>query len=308
MSKHQIVDCHLHIYDSKERGQHEKKEYAIWEYGRKTDVQYSKYGGDLEDTLQAMRESNVNKAAALSYLPVTIANLRQNASLANQENNASEINMKISQIILESNVANCELARKHSDLLPFILIDPRAMNPVESEAHLREMVAHGAKGVKLHPTLQRFYPNDKRMRSIYKTCVDLAIPILSHSGSARGAEQYAEPEAFVEVLKEFPKLTLILAHLGGGSWQQTLNIAKKYQNACFDCSEIIEWLGAPSAPTPHELAELIKKIGPHRVMMGSDFPWYDLDRTVHLISALPVLSDEEKRGILGENATQILEI
>src|SRR5208337_1177571 len=131
-----------------------------------------------------MRESNVNKAAALSYLPVTIANLRQNVSLANQENNTSEINMKISQMIFESNVANCEFARKHSDLLPFILIDPRAMSPVESEVHLREMVTHGAKGVKLHPILQRFYPNDKRMRSIYKTCVDLSIPILSHSGSA----------------------------------------------------------------------------------------------------------------------------
>jgi hypothetical protein len=307
MSKHQIIDCHVHIYDSKERGQHEKKEYEIWEYGRKTGVQYSKYGGDLEDTLQAMHESNVNKAAALSYLPVTIANLRQNA-LANQENSVSVINLKISQMLLESNVANCELARIHSDLLPFILIDPNAMSPDESEAHLREMVTHGAKGVKLHPILQRFYPNDKRMRPIYKTCVDLAVPILSHSGSARGAEQYAEPDAFVEVLKEFPRLTLILAHLGGGSWQQTLNIAKKYQNACFDCSEIIEWLGAPSAPTPHELAELIKKIGPHRVMMGSDFPWYDLDRTVHLISTLPVLSDEEKQGILGENATQILGI
>jgi len=307
MSKHQIIDCHVHIYDSKERGQHEKKEYEIWEYGRKADVQYSKYGGDLEDTLQAMRESNVNKAAVLSYLPVTIANLRQSASLPNHEN--GEVNLKISHMLLESNIASCELARKHSDLIPFILLDPHAMSPDESEAHLRELAAqHGAKGVKLHPVLQRFYPKDKRMWPIYKTCVDLAIPILSHSGSARGPEQYAEPEAFVEVLKEFPKLTLILAHLGGGSWQQTLNVATKYQNACFDCSEIIEWLGAPSAPTPHEVAKLIKKIGPHRVMMGSDFPWYDLDRTVHLISTLPVLSDEEKQGILGENATQILGI
>ena len=41
-------------------------------------------------------------------------------------------------------------------------------------------------------------------------------------------------------------------------------------------------------------------------MMGSDFPWYDLDHTVERIMELPVLSNEEKEGILGANAVRIL--
>ena len=48
-----------------------------------------------------------------------------------------------------------------------------------------------------------------------------------------------------------------------------------------------------------ELARLIQDIGTDRVMMGSDFPWYDLDQTVDRVMTLPLLSMEEKEGIIG---------
>ena len=43
-----------------------------------------------------------------------------------------------------------------------------------------------------------------------------------------------------------------------------------------------------------------------RVMMGSDYPWYDLDHTVERVLALPLLAEEEKHAILGANALAIL--
>ena len=52
--------------------------------------------------------------------------------------------------------------------------------------------------------------------------------------------------------------------------------------------------------------ELIRAVGPGRVMMGSDFPWYDIGHTVTLVRELSGLSDTEKRGILGENALRFL--
>ena len=41
----------------------------------------------------------------------------------------------------------------------------------------------------------------------------------------------------------------------------------------FDCCEIIDWTGSPNGPSEVELARLIRDIGSHRVVMGSDFPW-----------------------------------
>ena len=55
-----------------------------------------------------------------------------------------------------------------------------------------------------------------------------------------------------------------------------------------------------------ELARLIRDIGTRRVMMGSDYPWYDLDNTVDRVMSLPLLAEEEKERILGANAEEIL--
>ena len=307
MTTNVVIDCHMHIYPTKSLPREEKQTYDVWEYGRKPRVRLSKYDGDLDDALQAIRESGTSKAVAISHLLVTIANLRRNAGQSGSK--ARDVEATIAQMLNDSNLSICEHARKHAELVPFAIVDPHAATPEETNAQLLELVRnHGARGVKIHPVLQQFFPTDKKMWPTYRTCADLGIPILSHSGLARGLEQYSEPRAFVEVLREFPKLTLVLAHLGGGAWQQTLEVARKYQNAYFDCSEVVEWAGAPSAPSPRELAQLIKSVGPQRVMMGTDFPWYDLDRTIELVNALPILSEEEKEGILGTNATHILGI
>ena len=99
-----------------------------------------------------------------------------------------------------------------------------------------------------------------------------------------------------------------MAHLGNGSWRQTIELAKAHPNAIFDTSEISEWYGATLAPTPEQLARMIKEIGPERVMLGTDFPWWTPTHCAERIMDLPVLSQEEKEGILGANAARILGI
>ena len=68
------------------------------------------------------------------------------------------------------------------------------------------------------------------------------------------------------------------------------------------------WTEALNAPSNLELAQMIKEIGPERVMMGSDFPWYDVAYSADWVMRLPVLSREEKEGILGANAQRILRL
>jgi predicted TIM-barrel fold metal-dependent hydrolase len=187
-------------------------------------------------------------------------------------------------------------------------VDPWALSPNQNVEHLREMADRGARGIKLHPVAQRFEPNDPRMRPVYDACEELGLVVLSHTGSARGGEPFAEPHAFADVLARHPRLTVVLAHLGGGSWRQTLGLARAFPEVTFDLCEIVEWTGAPNAPTDEDLARMIREIGPERVMLGTDFPWYDLDRTVELVMDLPVLSTGEKEQILGANAVGRLDL
>jgi predicted TIM-barrel fold metal-dependent hydrolase len=165
---------------------------------------------------------------------------------------------------------------------------------------------HGARGLKLHGAVQGFSMADERLWPVYGLCQELGLPVLGHGGPDRQGGGFAEPKAFGAMLKAFPRLKVIIAHMGGATWRQSPEIAALYPNAFFDCCEIIEWTGAPNAPSDEELARLIRTVGPDRVMMGSDFPWYDLDHSVQRVSELPVLSAAEKEAIMGANAMRIL--
>ncbi len=72
----------------------------------------------------------------------------------------------------------------------------------------------------------------------------------------------------------------------------------------------LSWLGkyVPISIPPEELARLIRDIGPERVMLGTDFPWWSPAHCVQGIMDMPVLSQSEKEAILGANAARILGI
>ncbi len=311
-----IIDSHMHVYKTKEEGYRRKISVyprLIWEYGEKPDVQYSEYDGDLSDVLESMKKGGYSKAVLVHHFGA--ARVRQNAMSrldeglsSNQKGKAiREIDLHVKEQLKEFNKWGCQLTQGHPELVPFINADPRALPGQESAEHIRDMVeSYGAKGIKLHPVTQQFFMSDKVMWPIYETCIELGIPIVAHTGPAQSGGPSSEPETFAGALEAFPDLTIVLAHMGGGAWQQTLEIAERYPNAYFDCCEIMEWIGAPNAPTDQQFAQLIRDIGPERVLLGTDFPWYDLSRSVEIIMSLPVLSKEEKEGILGANALRVL--
>jgi predicted TIM-barrel fold metal-dependent hydrolase len=310
-----LVDVHMHLYESKALGEWWKEAYQIWEYGeRPSSVRFSRYGGDLEDALRAMREAGFSRAVSVNLFARDLAREEALRELppglpdAERQRALAEIDRTMPERLRAWNRWACELV-KGTPITPYIGLDPWVLSPEDGARHLRDMVEnHGARGIKLHPVVQRFRMDDPRMLPIYRAAVDLGVVVLAHSGPARDGQPYGEPRAFGEVLRQFPDLTLVLAHLGGGAWGQTRELARSFPNACFDLCEIVEWLGAERAPTPAELAGLIQEIGAHRVMLGTDFPWYDLDRTAALVRGLPRLSEEEKEGILGQNALRILRL
>ena len=308
------IDSHLHLYETKEIGAFEKGDYGIWEYGQKADVKFSAYDGDLEDTLDAMESAGFAKAIVVNLFSTrgvmerAVSGMSGRMSASEREEEVRKVEAGYAEALRKFNVGACERVKGHDNLIPYIALDAIAMPGEEGAAHLREMVEqHGARGVKLHGPAQGFNMSDERMWPSYDACQELGLPIVAHSGPDKLGAGYAEPRAFAGMLAAFPDLKVIIAHMGGGTWGQAHAIAEAFPNAYFDCCEIIEWVGgATNAPSEEEFAQLIRDIGPSRVFMGSDFPWYDLDRTVDQVMALPVLSSEEKEGMLGAYAQEAL--
>ena len=308
------IDTHLHLYETKAVGAFEKGDYGIWEYGEKPGVKFSEYDGDLEDTLEAMDAAGVHKALVVNLFSTrgvmerTVAEMTGRLSASEREAAIRKVEAGYANDLREFNVGACERVKGHDNLFPYIALDAIAMPGEEGAAHLREMVEeYGARGVKLHGPAQGFNMSDERMWPAYRACQEMGMPIVAHSGPDKLGMGYAEPRAFAGMLAAFPDLKVVIAHMGGGTWGQTRELADAYANAYFDCCEIIEWVGgATNAPGEEEFAQLIRDIGPSRVFMGSDFPWYDLDRTIEQVMGLPLLSNEEKEGMLGAYAERAL--
>ncbi|HYM95719.1 MAG TPA: amidohydrolase family protein, partial [Candidatus Sulfotelmatobacter sp.] len=210
------IDAHMHLYPRREDGLREKATYEIWEYGQKPDVAFSSFGGDVEDAETAMRQGGFNHAVVTNLFAVALLP-------EDQHQDSREVQ---AQRLIAANRRVCGIGASHPKLSIFVAADPTVLGGEAGAAHLREMVErHGAKGIKIHPVVQQFMPDDSRMYPIYRTCVELGIPVLSHSGPARGGTPWAEPNSFANVVRSFPDLVLILAHLGGGAWRQTAAFA-----------------------------------------------------------------------------------
>ena len=310
-----IVDGHMHVYETRERALWGKGNYEIWEYGEKAGVHSSELAGDVDDALDALGAAGAASAVIVNLFGVERARQRAIFELPadltpqERERRTELIETSIGDRLRASNEWTCGLAKQYPQFVPFIAADPWALPVHEMCEHIVDQARNnGARGIKLHGIVQQVRMNDRRMWPIYRTCVEEGMPVIAHSGPARGPVQFSEPRAFADVLEAFPDLVLVLAHLGGGAWSQTKELADAYPQVSFDCSEIMAWTGGSKAPTNLELAHIIKEIGPDRVMMGSDFPWYDVDYSADWVKSLPVLSREEKEGILGANAQRILRL
>ena len=69
--------------------------------------------------------------------------------------------------------------------------------------------------MKLHPDIQAFALDDPRALKIFELCERENVPALLHTGDYR--YDYSNPNRLLPVLKAYPSLTVIGAHLGGWS-------------------------------------------------------------------------------------------
>jgi uncharacterized protein len=312
VSRPPVVDVHVHLSETKAIGQLAKSGYEIWEYGAKGDVAFGAADGDLDDLRRAMRTGGIDHVVVVNSFSMDEVRERRLAGLDDRAGPASarvpDTASPMAFELIRFNRWLVDAVSSIPEITPFVAVDPWLLAPAECAEHLADMRERGARGVKIHPVEQRFHVGDPRMLPVYQTCVDLDLTVLAHSGPSRSGTQVADPHAFVDVLRSVPRLRLVVAHLGGASWQQIPKLAQSCPQALFDLSEIVAWVGAPNAPTADELVRLVRGVGIDRVLFGSDFPWYDPGAMARGVRELPDLSEGECEAILGGNAARALSL
>ena len=167
------------------------------------------------------------------------------------------------------------------------------------EAEVDEIINLGLKGVKLHPDIQKFKIDDPRMLKIYELC-EGRLPILLHTGDSRF--DYSNPNRVKPVLDRYKNLTVIGAHLGGWSvWDEAVKVLPQYENFYVDCSSSFYTLSAEKAK------ELIMAYGTKKVLFGTDYPMWDMQKEIDSFMNLD-LTEEEREDILCKNACRMFGI
>lgn len=292
----------MHLHPTAEEGRRLVGDHPIVEYGEAVGVERGTRAGTVPDGLAALAAARVDHACVLNSFELPGVPFPPGGRWPPRPPHP-----EYAGELRERDRWLCQVGSEHPELLPFVTVNPAVQSAAEAATHVAAMTdEHGARGLKLHTIGLRAHPGEAALDPTFAVCAERRLPVVAHCGPDRHGAGFSLPAAFAPVLERHPDLPLVLAHLGGAAWRETAAFAAAFPRARFDLSEIVAWTGAPHAPSAVELVALIREIGPERVLMGSDFPWYEPAQTVAQVEALPGLGDEERAAILGANAAALL--
>jgi hypothetical protein len=189
-----------------------------------------------------------------------------------------------------------------------------SVDPHKGEAAVAEVAniaALGLQGVKFHPSLQAFAPDDPAYAPIFAACAEHGLLALFHTGtSGIGARQpggqgirldYARPILLDPVAAAHPDLTVVAAHFGWPWHMELIAMALHKTNVHIDISG---W--SPRRIPPEVIGELRGRLR-GQFVWGSDFPFLTPERCLAEFEALG-LPEEVLNQVLHLNAARILRL
>jgi len=208
-----------------------------------------------------------------------------------------------------SNDQVVEFAAANADVaIPFASINPR--RGAEAVREARRLVGSGAvKGLKLHPPMQEFWPNDRLAYPLYEVFAEAKLPVVFHTGHSgigtgmRGGGgvrlKYGQPMPIDDVAVDFPDMPIVLAHPSFPWQDEAISICLHKPQVYIDLSG---WSPKYFSPTLVQYANTLLR---HKVLFGSDYPMLTPDRWLADFEKIGI-RDEVRPLILKENAARLL--
>lgn len=208
-----------------------------------------------------------------------------------------------------SNDEVLNFANENDDIaIPFISIDPH--RGAEGVAEAKRFLSTGkVHGLKLHPPVQQFFPDERIAYPLYEVFAEAKLPVIFHTGHSgigtglRGGGgirlKYGTPLPIDDVAVDFPDMPIIMAHPSFPWQDEALSICLHKPNVYIDLSG---WSPKYFAPQLVQYANTLLK---HKVLFGSDYPLITPDRWIADLDKTAI-REEVRPLILKENALKLL--
>ena len=209
------------------------------------------------------------------------------------------------------------LARRHPDrFVAFCAVEPHRASALELLTTAVE--DWGAKGLKLVPNAS-FSLDDDCVNPLLEKLSARGLPMLAHTGQwpGYGGGMFCHPSRLERVLRDFPRLIVVAAHMAGLWWRDLVGLARQYDNLWCDISALQPGVVENYPRVCSVLRRVLDAFGPRRVLFGSDGPVMDLSMSrtewVQVVARLPQdapggtqFTAAEIRAVLHDNAERLL--
>jgi uncharacterized protein len=269
---------------------------------------------DVHVHLEAMDEGTATDSAAKKYFGESGAS-REPKALAEYYRSRKmafvifAVDEKLTGRPRVTNEEVIQFAAANADVaIPFCSIDPH--RGAEGVREARQLVSQGlVRGLKLHPPIQQFFPDDKLAYPLYEVFAEARLPVVfhtGHSGIGTGMPggggvrlKYGNPMPIDDVAVDFPNLPIIMAHPSFPWQDEAISICLHKPNVYIDLSG---WSPKYFSPTLIQYANSRLK---NKVMFGSDYPHITPDRWIADFEKIGI-REEVRPLILKENAIKLL--
>ena len=156
-------------------------------------------------------------------------------------------------------------------------------------------------GVKIHPVIHETKIDSKLYKPLWEYATTNNIVISAHTWSPytdNPKQFHGNPLLFETVLKEFPKLKIILGHSGGkvNFYDEVIEFVKNHENVYMDFSGDCIY--------PPVYKKVINKAGRGRILFGTDMPMMDI--RYHITSVLSAdIDDSDRQDIFYNTAAKL---
>ena len=156
-------------------------------------------------------------------------------------------------------------------------------------------------GVKFHGVFENLPVSAEVYQPVMNILNERQSILLVHCGRYKDGSPESNTSFLhgLEVAKKFPKIKIILAHMGGNDTsvvKRAITLGAELKNVYFDTS---------GTSTPYRIEYATSVVGKERILFGSDYPWCSFKAMYYNIKDA-LIDEGAKHAILYDNFKRII--
>ncbi len=162
-------------------------------------------------------------------------------------------------------------ARTFAQEVPEVLWSGTFFPEPDAAAYVGALVDAGIEVFKVHVQVGAFALDDPLLDGVWSRLEASGTPVVLHAGSGPVPNVHTGPGPMAAILARWPRLCLVVAHLGAPEYVEFLALAERYERVHLDTTMAFTTFFEDLAPYPPSLLPRLRDLR-DKVLLGSDFP------------------------------------